>query len=51
MEAATLTYLLLALPVIRLAKVLPVGHLEDARDLQRSREASAPATRDESREY
>jgi len=50
MEAATLTYLLMALPVLRLAKALPVGRLEDSHDL-RSQEAAAPATRDGSPEY
>jgi len=51
MEAATFTYLLMALPVIRLARVLPVGRLEDLRDLQKGREAAAAAATDEFPEH
>jgi hypothetical protein len=51
MEAATLTYLLMALPVIKLARALPVGRLEDAQNLNKSREAEALATTDEHPEH
>jgi len=51
MEAATLTYLLMALPVIKLARALPVGRLEDAQDLNQSREAEAFPTTDEHPEH
>lgn len=51
MEAATLTYMLIALPVIKLAKALPAGRLEDAQDPNQGAEASAPATTDEHPEH
>ncbi|MBL8291828.1 MAG: hypothetical protein JNN08_08325 [Bryobacterales bacterium] len=51
MEAATLTYMLMALPVIKLARALPVGRLEDAQDRNKSLEAQASATADEHPEH